>query len=175
MTFGITFNNNYYTGNKASGLDHTALQETAREIFKNAQAASVNTNSANSAKISNLQSGVDFYNGKVSPEMAKNISLQNAGLNIYLNSQVIANIQYLNLQAAKATTESFAKNMEGKVYVQNQETIANSEREYAPLPNSTTFFNIGNLSKDKRGGGNPFYSGAESSNNDSNSEETSIN
>ena len=171
MTFGITFNNQYYSGNNVNGIDYSALQQTAKEIFQNAQAASINTNQVDTSRVNGLRVGLDLYNGKVSPDVAKNISLQNAGQNVFLNTQTLANIQYLNLQAAKAINESTVKTMDGKIHVNVNETVSNSERAYAPLPNATTFFNTSNLSKDSQGGNNPFFSFSGNSSNEESSVE----
>lgn len=158
MTFGITFNNNSYNyAAKLASIDQPAIKEVAQEIFGRAEAKTVNLNNVDVAKFNRPNVGLDLYNGSVNPDVAKNIALQSAGQNVSLNREVQANIQYLNTQAAKAMLDMPAKNMDGKIHVNANDSVSNGERAYAPLPNSTTFFNISNLSKDGQGNGNPFY------------------
>jgi len=157
MTFGITFNNAYTVAPKFSGIDQPVVKEVAQEILARAGAKSGALSTVDLSKFNRPDTGMDLYNGNVTPDVAKNIALQNSGQNVSLNREVQANIQYLNTQAAKAAFETPAKNMEGKINAQPNESISNSERAHAPLPNSTTFFDISNLSKDSDGNGNPFY------------------
>ncbi len=158
MAFGITFNKNPYINVSNSGsIDNSTIREVAQEIFGRAETKSVALNNIDLSKFNRPNVGLDLYNGNVNPDVAKNISLQSAGQNVSLNREVLANIQYLNTQAAKAIHETPTKNMNGKIHVNANDTVSNGERAYAPLPNTTTFFNTANTAKDKQGGGNPFY------------------
>lgn len=169
MSSNISFNINPYSTSRTAGLDYTAFATTAREIFQSAQAASNVTANVDYSKISRTPSGLDFYSGNVSPDVSKNIALQNAGLNVNLNAQALASIQYLNTQAS-------VRNMDGKIHIPvTGSEISNSEKAGNTLPQSMDLLKSANLAKDSQGGGNPFFAGTNSSNQDnSNSNHNSI-
>ncbi len=169
MQFGITLNNNPYSyEQKLASIDKTSIKEVAQEIFTRAENKPSTQNNIDFSKFNRTDIGLNLYNGSVSPDVSKAVSLQNSGQGLNLNQETIANIQYLNTQAAKAVSETPAKNMDGKIHVQNESSIDNSERANAPLPDSTTFFNTSNLGKDKEGGGNPFFAFTNNDNNGGN-------
>ena len=80
------------------------------------------------------------------------VALNNSGLQIQLNQEVLKSIQYLNSQAA----QNVQKNVEGKITVALNEGVGNTQRfESAPKFNSIVSLATG---KDKNGSA-PSYKG----------------
>lgn len=157
MNFGITLGNYEYGKKNVEGIDYSAIRETSQEIFARAARKDNVLNNVDLSKFNRVDKGLDLYSGKVDANLAKAISLQNAGKNVQLNNEALSQIQYLNLQAAKIANQNPYKEVEGKIPVNPNDAVSNSEREYAPLPNTTQFFDIDNLARNKQqSNGNPF-------------------
>ncbi len=161
MNFGITFRNNKEYGlNTVDGLDYSSIRTTAQEIFTRANQNNYVLSQTDLSKFTRVDKGLDLYNGKVDTNLAREISLQNSGKNVQLNNEALEQIQYLNAQAAQIAGQSITKNIDGKIPVNPNDTVSNAERAYAPLPNTTQFFSIDNLTKDKSSSNNPFSANA---------------
>lgn len=148
MSFGITS-----LSAKRSYIDTQSINEVAKQIFANAESKSqsFDISQTDLAKFKRPEVGIDLYNSKNSIDTTKQIAIRNAGLDINLNSNFVANVQYLNTQAAQQVT----KNVEGKLIAPVAEGEGTQKREVVALPKSVELNNSKSLDKDKRGS-NPF-------------------
>ena len=95
--------------------------------------------------------GLDLYQGKVDSQTARQIALNNSGLQIQLNQNVLNSIKFLNTQAAQKVQQ----NVEGKIAFSVYEGADVQKAAEAPKFNSIVSFST---AKDKKGS-NPFYHG----------------
>jgi len=102
---------------KAQGIDTSVLKQVSQEIMKRAGGASnaefnVNANfkTASQAK---QELGLNLYNGSLDVNMQKQIALNNSGLQIQLNQNILDSIKYLNTQAAQQN----ANNLQGRLNI----------------------------------------------------------
>ncbi len=103
-----------------SGIDTSVLKQVSQEILKraNAKNADFNVNSAfKTASQARQELGLNLYNGSVDASTARQIALNNSGLQIQLNQNVLNSIKYLNAQAAQRN----ANNLEGRMTVEVNE------------------------------------------------------
>lgn len=142
----ITNNRNY--------IDTQSINEVTKQIFANAESKSFDITQADLSKFRRPEVGLDLYNSKNAIDVTKQVALRNAGLDINLNTNFIANVQYLNSQAAMQTT-AVQKNVEGKLAAPVAEGEGAQKREVVALPKSVELNNSKSLDKDKRGS-NPF-------------------
>lgn len=101
---------------KFNGIDKSVLKEVSQEILKRAHAknAEFNVNSSfKTASQAKQELGLNLYNGSVDSNTARQIALNNSGLQIQLNQNVLDSIKYLNSQAAQRN----ANNLEGRLTV----------------------------------------------------------
>ncbi len=139
-----------------TGIDRTVLKEVSQEILK--RAAEKNSQYAvNDAKHVNSvyraeNIGIDLYKGDIKPETAKQIALNNSGLQIQLNNDVLNSIKFLNMKAAI----NQQKNVEGKMTISINETV-----DGKPITDVNPKFNsIVSLAAGKdKSGSNPSYKG----------------
>lgn len=99
---------------KFNGIDKSVLKEVSQEILKraNAKNAEFNVNSSfKTASQAKQELGLNLYNGSVDSNTARQIALNNSGLQIQLNQNVLDSIKYLNSQAAQRN----ANNLEGRL------------------------------------------------------------
>ena len=99
---------------KFNGIDKSVLKEVSQEILKRAHAknAEFNVNSSfKTASQAKQELGLNLYNGSVDSNTARQIALNNSGLQIQLNQNVLDSIKYLNSQAAQRN----ANNLEGRL------------------------------------------------------------
>ena len=150
MSLGITLNTN------RNYIDTSAVNEIAKQIFTNAdtKAASIDTNVVDLSKFRRPEVGIDLYSQRTNIDTAKFVAVRNAGLDINLNQNFIANVQYLNTMAAMGT-EKVQKNVEGKLIAPVPEGEKSEIRNVFNLPGTIELTNSKNLDKDKRGS-NPF-------------------
>ncbi len=137
------------------GIDRSTLQQVSQEILKRAAEKNSQYNT-DSSRVNNIfkpaDIGIDLYQGNVDTKIAKQIALNNSGLQIQLNQEVLKSIQYLNSQAA----QNVQKNVEGKITVALNEGVGNTQKyESAPKFNSIVSLAAG---KDKNGSA-PSYKG----------------
>ena len=137
----------------ANGIDRSVLKEVSQEILKRAaeknQGYNVHTVNRNTSA---REIGVDLYNGSVDANTARQIAMNNSGLQIQLNQNVLNSIKYLNAQAA----QTVQKNVEGKMTIGVNEAPADIKaNNLAPKFNSIISLATG---KDKNGS-NPSYNG----------------
>ncbi|MBR5555175.1 hypothetical protein IKU74_04080 [bacterium] len=135
------------------GIDASVLKQVSAEILKRAEAknSQYNVNSTFGNVLKSTEMGVDLYKGNVNTQVAKQIALNNSGLNIQLSETAQKAIHYLNAQAA----QGFAKNVEGKMTISVNEISTQAKTDATPIFNSIV---ANNTSKDKNGS-NPFYHG----------------
>ena len=99
---------------KFNGIDKSVLKEVSQEILKRAHAknAEFNVNSSfKTASQAKQELGLNLYNGSVDSNTARQIALNNSGLQIQLNQNVLDSIKYLNSQAAQRN----ANHLEGRL------------------------------------------------------------
>lgn len=101
---------------KLNGIDRNTLKEVSQEILKRANAKDGNfnvnnTTSFKTASQAKQELGINLYNGSVDVNLAKQIALNNSGLQIQLGQNVLDSIKYLNTQAAQRS----ASEVNGKI------------------------------------------------------------
>lgn len=147
---------NVYNQTFNTGIDRSVLKEVSQEILKRAAAKNGQYTTSNSSFNTTVfrpqDIGIDLYNGRVDAKTQRQIALNNSGLNIQLNQEVLNSIKYLNTQAA----QNVQKNVEGKISVALNESQGQAQRSEA----GTKFNSIISLAagKDKHGS-NPSYKG----------------
>ena len=146
---------NVYNQTFNTGIDRSVLKEVSQEIMKRAAAKS-GSYTASTSSFNNVfrpqDIGIDLYSGRVDAQTQRQIALNNSGLNIQLNNEVLNSIKYLNTQAA----QNIQKNVEGKITIALNESQAQAPRSEA----GAKFNSIISLAagKDKHGS-NPSYKG----------------
>lgn len=147
MSLNVSYNQNFKTG-----IDTSILKEVSAEILKRAQAKAMKaqTGSANTI-FKSADLGLDLYQGKVDAKTARQVAMNNSGMQIQLNQNVLNSIQFLNTQAA----QKVQKNVEGKIAFSVYESADVQKAAEAPKFNSIVSFSA---AKDKKGS-NPFYHG----------------
>ncbi len=145
-----------YNAQYKLGIDTATLKQVSNEILKRAAEKNSQYNTSSSSALSSLTKsadvGIDLYKGNVDTNLAKQIALNNSGMQIQLNQSVLNSIQYLNTKAA----QNVQKNVEGKMTVAMSEGIGNTQKtEAAPVFNSIVSLAA---SKDKNGS-SPSYKG----------------
>ena len=99
---------------KLNGIDRNVLKEVSQEILKRANAKNSDFNVQSSFKTAaqaRQELGLNLYNGSVDSNTARQIALNNSGLRIQLNQNVLDSIKYLNTQAAQRNSN----NLEGRL------------------------------------------------------------
>lgn len=147
-----------YNAQYKLGIDTATVKQVSQEILKRAaeKNCQYNTTSANNnifARTADI--GLDLYKGNVDVNVARQVAMNNSGLQIQLNQQVLDSIKYLNTKAATAAQDN-QKNVEGKITIALNEGVGNvSNTEAAPKFNSIISLAAG---KDKNGSA-PSYKG----------------
>ena len=135
------------------GIDRNTLQQVSQEILKRASEknSQYNINTVNNV-FKPADIGIDLYKGQVDNTTARQIALNNSGLQIQLNQEVLNTINYLNTKAA----QNVQKNVEGKITVALNEGVGNTQK----FESSHKFNSIVSLAtgKDKNGSA-PSYKG----------------
>ena len=135
------------------GIDTSVLKQVSAEILKRAEAKNsqynVNNSFGNVLKVTDM--GVDLYKGNIDTQVAKQIALNNSGLQIQLSESAQKAIQYLNSQAA----QNVSKNVEGKMTIAVNEVNSQSQTQKTPSFNSIFSYS----SSIDKNGSNPFYHG----------------
>ena len=137
------------------GIDRSTLQQVSQEILKRAAEKNSQYNT-NSTTVNNVfrpaDIGLDLYRGNIDTNIAKQIAMNNSGLQIQLNQNILQAVNYLNSQAA----QNVQKNVDGKITVAVAEGVGNSVKTEEPQKhNSIVSFAAG---KDKNGSA-PSYNG----------------
>lgn len=137
------------------GIDTTTLRQVSQEILKRAAEKNSQYNT-NTATVNNIfksaDIGLDLYKGNVDTKLARQIAMNNSGLQIQLNNEVLKSINYLNTKAA----QNVQKNVEGKITIALNEGVGNMQQaSNAPKFNSIISLAAG---KDKNGSA-PSYKG----------------
>ena len=146
-----------YNAQYKLGIDTTTLKQVSNEILKRAaeKNSQYNTNSSSVKNIfqSTQQNlGIDLYKGNVDTSVARQVAMNNSGMQIQLSQEALKSIQYLNSQAVN----NIQKNVEGKISIALNEGVGNSQKsEAAPKFNSIISLAAG---KDKNGSA-PSYKG----------------
>ena len=146
-----------YNAQYKLGIDTTTLKQVSNEILKRAAEKNSQYNTSSSSVNNNIfkntqNLGIDLYNGKVDTAVARQVAMNNSGMQIQLNQEVLKSIQYLNTQAA----QNLQKNVEGKITVALNEGVGNTQKNgETPKFNSIISLAAG---KDKNGSA-PSYKG----------------
>ncbi len=146
--------NNYTSRINAPAIDAQAVKDITSQIFDKQSVQSVDLDNLNLTKFKRVDLGLDLYSNRTNAETASQVAIRNAGIDVKLNQNFIANVQYLNSQAAQSATK-VSKQVEGKIALPVNEDNQVNLREVFALPKSTELFASQNLNKDKRGS-NPF-------------------
>lgn len=146
-----------YNAEYKLGINRSTLQQVSNEILKRAaeKNSQYNTNSSSVKNIfQNTQQnlGIDLYKGNVDTSVARQVAMNNSGLQIQLSQDALKSIQYLNSQVGN----NVQKNVEGKISIALNEGVGNTQKtESAPKFNSIVSLATG---KDKNGSA-PSYKG----------------
>ena len=146
-----------YNAQYKLGIDTTTLKQVSNEILKRAAEKNSQYNTSSSSVNNNIfknvqNIGIDLYKGNVDTTVARQVAMNNSGMQIQLSQDVLKSIQYLNTQAA----QNIQKNVEGKITVALYEGVGNTQKaENAPKFNSIISLATG---KDKNGSA-PSYKG----------------
>lgn len=146
-----------YNAQYKLGIDTTTLKHVSNEILKRAAEKNSQYNTSSSSVNNNIfknvqNIGIDLYKGNVDTTVARQVAMNNSGMQIQLSQDVLKSIQYLNTQAA----QNIQKNVEGKITVALNEGVGNTQKaENAPKFNSIISLATG---KDKNGSA-PSYKG----------------
>lgn len=142
-----------YNAQYKLGIDTSTLHQVSQEILK--RAAEKNSQ-YNTTKVTTLAKpadmGLDLYKGNVDTNVAKQIALNNSGLQIQLNQEVLNSIKYLNTKAA----QNIQKNVEGKITIALNEGVGNTQKSEA-MPKFNSIISLA-AGKDKNGSA-PSYKG----------------
>ncbi len=135
------------------GIDTTTLKQVSNEILKRAAEKNSQYNTTSTGTAFRMQTlDIDLYKGNLDVNVARQVAMNNSGLQIQLSQDVLKSIQYLNSQAA----QNIQKNVEGKITVALNEGVGNSQKtEASPKFNSIVSLSTG---KDKNGSA-PSYKG----------------
>lgn len=134
------------------GLDRATLQQVSQEILKRAaEKNSQYQTNGNENFFQQRDLGVDLYKGNVDTNVAKQIALNNSGLQIQLSENALNSIRALNTQAA----QNVQRNVEGKITLAVNEITVQEQKTSVPKFNSLISLAA---SKDKNGSG-PSYHG----------------
>ncbi len=148
MSLGVSLNTN------KSYIDISSVNEVAKQIFTKAENKTFDINTADLTKFRRPEVGIDLYSQRTNIDTAKQVAVRNAGLDINLNENFIANVQYLNTMAAMNATK-VQKNVEGKLIAPVAEGDKSEIKNIFELPGTIELNNSKSLDKDKRGS-NPF-------------------
>lgn len=148
MSLGVSLNTN------RNYIDVSSVNEVAKQIFTKAENKTFDINTADLSKFRRPEVGIDLYSQRTNLDTAKQVSVRNAGLDINLNENFIANVQYLNAQAAQ-NANKVSKNVEGKMIAPVAEGEKSEVKNIFNLPGTIELTNSKTLDKDKRGS-NPF-------------------
>ena len=109
--------------NFKSGIDASVLKQVSAEILKRAHAKNGNVNFDVNVKTPaqvRQEQGLNLYNGSVDINTARQIALNNSGLQIQLNQNVLDSIKFLNSKAAQRS----ANDLNGRLTIDVNE-VAN--------------------------------------------------
>ncbi len=149
MSLGITLNTN------RNYIDTSAVGEIAKQIFTKAETKTADIETSfDLSKFRRPEVGIDLYSQRTNADTARFVAVRNAGLDINLNQNFIANVQYLNTMAAIGANK-VQKNVEGKVIAPIAEGEKVEVKNIFNLPETVEIATSQNLDKDKRGS-NPF-------------------
>jgi hypothetical protein len=128
------------------GIDTSVLKQVSQEILKRAAERTGNSTGTLSKP---ADMGVDLYKGGVDPTTARQIAMNNSGLQIQTNQNILASVNFLNSQAAQRTAA------DGKINIAINELPSEVKDTKAPQFNKLVSLSAG---KDKHGS-NQKYNG----------------
>lgn len=146
MSLSVSYNQNFKTG-----IDTSALKEVTQQIFQRANAKNNDLANFDLTKFNRVSLGTDLYSGKVDTATARQISMNNSGLQINLSNNALASVAFLNTQASKA----LLANVDGKFTPVVNEITTETKKNFE-LPTFGQLTETADLGKDKRGS-NPFF------------------
>ena len=130
-----------------TGIDTSVLKEVSQEILRRAAAKSGQGSTGSSFTGASI--GTDLYKGGVDVNTARQIAMNNSGLNVQLNQNIMDSIKFLNTQAA-------VKHVEGRATIAANEAAQKAQ----PIQVPAQFNSILSLAAGKdKNGSNPSYRG----------------
>jgi len=142
-----------YSQNINKGIDTKVLKEVTQEIFKRAESKTVDLSTLDLSKFKRADLGMDLYSGKVDSSVARQVAMNNSGMQVAFNENTITSLRFLNSEASK----SIFKVVEGKISpAVNEETTM--IKKVVELPKFSQLIKTVATGKDKNGS-NPFYKG----------------
>ena len=132
-------------------VDRATLQQVSQNILRRAEQKNRQYEVSTAQRFSRQNLGVDLYNGKVDVNLAKQIALNNSGLQITLSQDTVAKINYLNSMAA----QNLGKGTEAKFSMAI--TDMSAEKQVTPVDKGVKI--VSNETAKDKNGSNPFYNG----------------
>lgn len=137
-----------------SGIDTAALKEVTQQIFQRANAKTSSAlDNLDLTKFNRVSLGTDLYSGKIDTTTARQIAMNNSGMQVNLSENALNSLKYLGSVASN----SIFKTVDGKVNVPTTAEIAERQTT-SQLPAFGQLTEAANLDSDKNGS-NPFYRG----------------
>ncbi len=131
------------------GIDTSVLKEVSAEILKRAaQKTGATASSVNFSNAKPAEMGLDLYKGSVDSNTARQISMNNSGLQIQLSQNITASVNFLNSQAAQRAAEA------GRINISINEAPSEVKDTKAPQFNKLISLSTG---KDKHGSNQKYY------------------
>lgn len=135
------------------GVDLSALKDVSREILSKTKAPATDLAQFDLSKFRRIDQGIDLYAGKVDSSVARNISMQNSSMQVQLNQNIMASVQFLNAQAS----QNIHRAVEGKLTIAVNEDAIKAKSDFE-LPKFSQLVKTNNVGKDKEGSSN-LYNG----------------
>ena len=145
----------YTSGINSSFIDTSAVKDITNRILNAETTKTVDLDSLNLSKFKRVDLGVDLYNSRTDAQKATQIAVRNSGLDVNLNENFIANVQYLNTQAALSANKNISTQVEGKIALPTVEGAQQSLKEVFAIPAAAQVIESQSSNKDKKGS-NPF-------------------
>lgn len=120
MLFNVSYNQI-----SNNGIDTAAVNEVAKQIFQRANAQESALANVDLTKFNRVSLGADLYSGKTSSDVARQIALNNSGMQVQLNSNALNSLKYLSSEASK----NVFKSVDGKVAIAQTSDILEKQQQ----------------------------------------------
>ena len=134
------------------GIDRATLQQVSKAILNRATEKNSQYNvNTNTNFFQQRDPGIDLYKGNINSDVARQIAMNNSGMQIQLSQSAQDAIKALNSNAAQKVQQA----VEGKMTAAVNEITVQEQK--TPTPKFNSIISMA-TSKDKNGS-NPFYHG----------------